>query len=105
LMQNLVKRSRHMQRPPGGGSGGQPGRRVSETDDYARALERDPLGLNRIMQDPRLPVLSAKTVTIQRQGEQRLAFIFDNKPAAVYPTDGQALSEDNNINITIADWE
>jgi hypothetical protein len=105
LMQNLVKRSRHMQRPPSGGnSGGQQGRRLS-TDDYARALERDPLGMNRILQDPRLPVLSAKTVEVRRQGEQGLAFVFDNKPAVMYPTDGRPVSDDNNINIALADWE
>lgn len=53
--------------------------------------------------DPRLAALRAKSVSIE-QDKNTIRFIFDDAASVDYAV-GQATSQDQNINLTFADWE
>lgn len=53
--------------------------------------------------DPRLAALRAEAIAIE-QGQDAIRFTFDDASAVSYRV-GQATSEDQNINLTFADWE
>lgn len=84
----------------GGRERGEPGIRVAEAPDAPGAP--DPFR-EAAASDPRLAALRAKSVIIE-QAEDSLRFTFDGAPAMEYRI-GQATSEDQNINLTFADWE
>jgi hypothetical protein len=54
--------------------------------------------------DPRLPVLQASVIKIEQSAKQ-LLFSYDDTPPLSYFSDGQPVSYDGNINITLAEWE
>lgn len=105
LIKRAVERLRKSRRDVIGESGrgrerGGSGIRVAEAPDAPASP--DPYR-DAAVSDPRLAILRAKSVIIE-QAEDSLRFTFDGAPAVGYRI-GQATSEDQNINLTFADWE